>query len=277
MTRTLLVGPWVGEFGFEVALWAPHARFIARDFDHVTVACEPGHEALYEDFAHEFELFPVPEAVVLRDCEYGHTTPNNGDSAPRLELPPLRVADHWLHPYRLREVMSWPWGSMPFMPEGRSVPLKALHRTPKRNHIVAIHARSAFKQSLKSWSPQKWNELARVMFDDVTEILAIGTQVHDLDVRVTDCRGSDLRATRAVLAMADVLVGPSSGPMAFASHCGVPCVWWADHGQPAELLYAQDGEVAACWNPHRIQHWRAADTWDPSVDEVLLAVQASLS
>lgn len=278
MTRTLLVGPWVGEFGFEVALWAPHARRVARDYDHVTVACEPGHEALYGDFADEFELFPVPDDVVVRDCEYGHTTTALGSSAPKLELPPLRVADHWLHPYRLRKTMTWEWGSMPYMPEG-TFEVRGLGEQPKpergRPHLV-FHARNDHKQSIKAWPIEKWDELS-IRLNEAAKVCVGSIMGAHSVARTEDLIGKPISQVAGFMFMADLVVGSASGPMALAMHSGTPCVWWADTSQNAHLLYEQSGPVAACWNPHGVKHYRAADTWDPSVDQVFAAVEEALA
>ena len=55
--RTLVCGPWVGEFGFEVALFMPRVRFLHARGHKIIVACRPDSAHLYEDFAHRIFYF----------------------------------------------------------------------------------------------------------------------------------------------------------------------------------------------------------------------------
>jgi len=47
--------PFVGEFGWEVASWAPFCRYQARGFRHVTVTSFAATAALYADFCTDFQ------------------------------------------------------------------------------------------------------------------------------------------------------------------------------------------------------------------------------
>ena len=53
--RVAFFGPWVGEFGWEVAWWQGVCRKEAKNWDYVIVSSYPGHEGFYEDFANEFQ------------------------------------------------------------------------------------------------------------------------------------------------------------------------------------------------------------------------------
>lgn len=278
MTRTLLVGPWYGEFGFEVALWAPHARARSRAFDRTIVACEPGHRALYDDFATEFIDAPIPPEVFVRDCEFGHTTAALGVKAPKVEPPRLAEADEWLHPHRLREVLVWNHEQYAHVP-GLWQPKDWRPHFLGSWNTVIIHARSSFKQSVKSWPKEKWPQLVeRLHMSGVAHVVvSCGTTEGAFHVeRCANLIDNSVDDLASQLRVARLMIGPSSGPLALAMHCGVPCVWWSDRAQPSEQIFGTEGKPAACWNPKGITHFRAADTWDPSVDEVWSAVEASL-
>jgi len=63
---TLIFGPWVGEFSYEIQWWIPEIRQIASDRPgKVIIVGNPGREALYRDFADEYITIP-PD--VLQYC-----------------------------------------------------------------------------------------------------------------------------------------------------------------------------------------------------------------
>ena len=57
MSSTLLAGPWVGEFGWELFCWQGIVRSISKDFDKTIVIGRPGHGTIYEDFCDDFIEF----------------------------------------------------------------------------------------------------------------------------------------------------------------------------------------------------------------------------
>lgn len=63
---TLVFGPWVGEFSYEIQWWIPEIRQIASERPgKVVIVGFPGREALYRDFADEYITMP-PD--VLQYC-----------------------------------------------------------------------------------------------------------------------------------------------------------------------------------------------------------------
>ena len=49
--KTLLAGPWLSEFGWELMTWIPAIRARSRNYDKTVCICKKGHNYLYEDFA----------------------------------------------------------------------------------------------------------------------------------------------------------------------------------------------------------------------------------
>ena len=68
----VLFGPWIGEFGWEIARWQGAVRRIAEDHDGYTlVVCgDPGHSSLYP-YAHEYWSLPrgLYEQLLTRESE----------------------------------------------------------------------------------------------------------------------------------------------------------------------------------------------------------------
>ena len=54
---TLLAGPWIGEFGWELFCWQAFVRKQSRKFDKTIVISRPGNKFIYEDFADEYVEF----------------------------------------------------------------------------------------------------------------------------------------------------------------------------------------------------------------------------
>jgi hypothetical protein len=64
------MGPWVGEFGYEVASWLPHVRHIRkrRPGAQIVVSGDLGHHVLYEGLADEY--WTLPDLDGDRLCEW---------------------------------------------------------------------------------------------------------------------------------------------------------------------------------------------------------------
>lgn len=58
--------PWYGEFGWEVAVWAPYCRRHAAGYDEIVVTSFAGCQALYADFATRY----VAHDVASRSLDY---------------------------------------------------------------------------------------------------------------------------------------------------------------------------------------------------------------
>ena len=55
--KTLIAGPWVGEFGWELFAWQGYLRALSRKFDKTIIISRTASKALYDDFADEFISF----------------------------------------------------------------------------------------------------------------------------------------------------------------------------------------------------------------------------
>ena len=79
MSKTIIFGPWFGEFSYEVCLWAPRLRKICRheyqDYHKIAVGYA-GREILYADFVDEY--IPFDEETLSKigypDCQHSRDT-----------------------------------------------------------------------------------------------------------------------------------------------------------------------------------------------------------
>ena len=52
--NTLIAGPWIGEFGWELFAWHAYIRRLSRHFSKTIIICRDNSRDLYRDFADEF-------------------------------------------------------------------------------------------------------------------------------------------------------------------------------------------------------------------------------
>ncbi len=266
----MIAAPFLGEFGWEVALWVPWLRhqilfhYKGRD---LTVMCRPGHEYLYEDFATDFLTFEVGAPTQI-DCQQvwvdGHrlgkkdyltmaAVAKRQRLVPKDTLTPIDLRVHWVGdaPPILKQAEWRPYGK----PNGRIG--------------IALHARASKTNPDRNWSADKWRALAETIGTSCN-LASVGHPDHALHVEGTeDLRGVSLKALCDLMACSNAVVGTSSGPMALAMLCCTPVVWWSGNlkDQP---------RFRTAWNPFNVEEVQAATSWDPDVIEVEASCQKYL-
>lgn len=249
---TLFAGPWVGEFGWELFCWQGRLRAIADQYERVIVSSRPGHEALYEDFAHEFVPFTPPNGQP--DCHRMH----GYDGTAFSHLVPDGV--EWMNPWDLKA----DWSSGPpvvrdqyFIQFGTATPYK---------YDALIHARERKTCSERNWSRDNWLELYSALPSSWT-IGWIGTRdeafAHPAKSSL-DLRGLPLRDLIQEIRAARLVLGPSSGPIHLAALCGTPHVVWSGN-------YRDVPRYSKLWNPFNVAH-AMLTTWQPNVGDVFAHV-----
>jgi len=253
----LFIGPWVGEFGIEILHWQGLARTIAGDraWSEVVVGCRRDRAFLYEDFA---------DSIVVVE-------PPGGDTAgPRCDgydgsLPPWGCryqpdrGDVWLTPHVSRDHF-------------RTIVMLAARRSTFRNFSsgveqpscafdVLIHARATSKsgQRFKNWSVANWEALIDALPADI-RVASVGSRSGAHKIRGTeDLRNASLAELAAHCDAAKLLIGPSSGAVHFALHCGLPVLTWMGNHRH---------HYHRPWNPERVP-LVCLPTWQPHPDAVL--------
>jgi len=251
-------GPFLGEFGWETTIWSPWLRHEQHRLKvPFHVVCEDGKDLLYRDFAMVHEVRRMES--VRRDCQNAFRPKGGKLTREDYENYCITAAGHGvkcLTPIDLTTV--WPGG----VPQARQAAFKTHYKkTHGERNWVAIHARRAQHED-RNWPPEAWHLLIDKLTTRGHEVLSIGAhrQTHDLE-GVTDYRGCDLWMLAEYLSSCRYLVGPSSGPMAFAMLCEVPVIWWSKNRKDV-------GRFAGSWNPfHTLEH-RVRESWSPTVEEV---------
>lgn len=253
--------------------WQGVFRRLAERGHRITMIARTGHEALYEDYVHEF----VPAASLGME-EFG---PTDGwrlsGSAPRL---PLKA--------RLRRYLQY--RNLPALTcmrlgvevTGAEQSFIRFHQPSPINtdRYLVIHARATDKAGSagRNWPIDKWSELLS-RIDPSFDVVAIGHPRQSICPEgARDYRGIPLKDTIGVLSQAACVAGPSSGPMHLASLCGTPHVVWTDRAHWPSSGGTNRRRYERDWNPLSTPVAVIDEfDWQPPVDAVLSTVEGLLS
>ena len=134
--KTLLAGPWVGEFGWELFGWQSYLRSLSKQFSHVIISSRTSSRYLYHDFCNEFISFESS----FENTNY-HTNKN-------IVSDPLSIlrCDKRIMSNKLS-------GDQEFIEYG----------TKQKDYLfdVVIHARNLKTKTKRNWDIQKWNKIAQ--------------------------------------------------------------------------------------------------------------------
>jgi hypothetical protein len=255
--RKLFIGPWVGEFGVEILQWQGLARAVAQSepWLEIIVACQPDRRWLYADFANRFCDFVPKHREPIARSSGGTEMPAPFEN----EICPSE-GDVWLNPrMSIDEWQLWR-GFTLSSSVFRNFAQNAPH--PESHFDILIHARATnkAKQSFKNWPYINFEQLIAALPQNL-RIASVGSEESAHHITGTqDMRGLPLEELAGLCGSARLFVGPSSGPIHFAMHCGTPTLAWVRQNQP-EFYFPQFNpfHVPLCLLP----------TWQPSVELVV--------
>ena len=237
-------GPFWGEFGWEIAQWAPYVNARAEEFDRVR--CMPGHAELY--------------AV---DCPIEQSHPRPSGHEPDM-LQPWPVAASCQMP-SVTPVKGVPC----IVGDLKPVPLYPGCAAPRR--YIVLHCRGIGKCHERNMTQAKWDELVRLLNAECVEPVIVGSNEDYLPVgKVTDLRGASLDDTISFMRTARVVVGASSGPMHLAQACEAPIIVWSGNAKKDKPRYKD------VWNHFGSPTRFVASTWQPGVGKILGAIEDAL-
>lgn len=257
--KTLLAGPWLGEFGWELCTWVPAMRYLAEQkrFEHVVVICQKGHDFLYWDFADEF-IFYNKKGKSDRWLLNGKKT-----LAPKRILKKYKDATYYAP--SAEKCLKW----------NRSM-RKYGNPSSIFGYDIVIHARHVKNRDWidkkcggsRNWGRKNWESLVKMFH--CCKICCIGTEDGAYHIDGTDdMRGATLQLTCDILAASKVAIGESSGPMHLASYCGCPHVVITDSRIQRSIGATNKERYRTLWNRYQtkckiIEH----KTWNPTPREV---------
>lgn len=247
--RVLFVGPYAGEFGWELCLWNPYVRALAVQYDRVVVAAPETSRYLYE-FAHQF----LPVHVVPGTSDF-----LSGQCTFDLRQAPDRGV-FWLRPEDLaalgqRELENF---ARPY-PGRQADPSKSWRylgpEQPENEFDVAVAFRPAkwFNGRLhedKAYSYEMCLDVVERLCAEGLRVVNVGgSDNFRVPGVVEDLRGAPLARQCEAIAGSFVTVGPSSAPLHLSQLCKTPVVTW--YNRPG---VESRGRYAGWWNPFAVPH-----------------------
>jgi hypothetical protein len=262
--RTLVVHPWVGEFGWELMSWQGYARKQAKKYDNVIVYGFEGREPLYTDFADVFiahELLGDKDCWKLKKCS--DPVEERELYAAVARIVKKHNADQ-LVPSRLI-----PLEEQLFIKYGKSSNL-----TKDERYDVLLHLRKRGRVPEHNVSEVLGATLVAKL--SPMRVACIGSKLESISVKgADDLRGTPLERELDIIAGAGVVVGPSSGPMHLASLCGTPHVVWTDMRKWLAIGATNVDRYKKIWNPlgTRVE---VIQTASPTVNRILDAITKAM-
>lgn len=266
-----IVAPFLGEFGWEVALWAPWLRWMQREVWKSTdlrVLCRPGHGKLYEGMGKVIDAHLGELDVERIDCQNawakGHGLLRREEYVDIIHRTLLkkRVGPRVVTPHDLQ--VTWRKGEPPTVKRGIHEPLNVMRKHP--NDKVLLHVRACpDKQPERNWDKACAEEVARTLRERGLRVYTVGKQSQSaaLMAATGDLRGLDLEGLAAETEDACAIIGPSSGPMHFANYCTTPAIWWSGNRKDCDRYRRH-------WNPFNLENRQVAMDWHPSAGEILM-------
>jgi hypothetical protein len=256
----LLLGPYLGEFGYELMHFQGAVRAFLTENRHkykqIIVGCRKGNEYLYE-LATDFwnpNIYPLDTQGMC--CRGVSRT-----------FPTLYVDAR--KPCKSLGVKEIP-AAIPIHKK-----FGVMGAVP--GHDILFHARNSFKYSTASrnWIPESWDLLAE-QFKGL-RIGCIGTKQESLHVKGTeDLRGMPLVQLVDVIASSKVVVGPVSGAMHLTALCGTPHIVWTNTAKWAGVGTNRN-RCEKMWNPFETKVMVLdKHGWKPPVEVVFDAIKEFL-
>ena len=238
--RTLLC-VCASEFGWEVAQWQGVCRKKAREFDKTFVLTDPSRGDLYADFAEVIN--------------------------------PLNIIDRDGLP-RTNAILAWQKDRVYQDSEQEFRRFGSDYTEKDQGFDILIHARNSNK-TFKNYPAPLWDKVLEGLSN--YRIASIGKKEASLHLPgTTSLLGIGINCLSRIMAKSGAVVGPSSGPIHLAQHCGTPVVSWADNKIYMGRTTVKD-RLEKAWNPFGVPAVVLEDKhWKPKPDEVIEKIESFL-
>jgi len=252
--KTLVAGPWLGEFGWELMMWQARLRHLALKNNYKNIIClvRTGHEYLYSDFTNEFLFMDM--AGIKNGWKINNKNP--------------------IIPQPVIEQMKKKHGDVCIYSPGEKFDFSAqkfikYHVDSNKKYDLVFHCRQTTNMGTgyRNWPIVKWNELKN-NFSGL-KIACIGNPREAMAINGTDnYLGVSIKRTIEILSNAKIIIGPSSGPMHLASLCGCTHIVFTGKGQ-CFGTQTNRCRYETGWNPLKTKAIVLdQEGWNPSVKYV---------
>jgi ADP-heptose:LPS heptosyltransferase len=251
--KTILIGPWFGELGWELFCWQGYARKIAEEYSRVIVISRSGHNFLYKDFANEFIGIDLP-LNASSDSWMCNNLPSTfiinilSSIKYNVNIPATNIGF-------ILNIEGIAQTSKSFI-EQKFVKFQS--NTLDKNFDIILHPRNKNVGNDRNWNKGNWQNLVDLLSENY-KIAIIGNHEAFSLNNVDDYRNISIEDTVSLMNRCRLVVGQSSGPLHLASLSGTPhLVWSTDYNRKRYTEY---------WNPFKTPVYFYSDMgWNPSVD-----------
>lgn len=201
---TVFFGPWVGEFGFEVAWWQGFCRKQSRKYKHVIVSAGEGSQGLYKDFASDIQIHGLRGNPV---CGYAKNITGEFDfpTVGKVFAPPEKM----FIPNDEQELIIFGQGKEVY----------------DYDILICVneHRRKQYPY---------WTDILDHFKDKKIACFGLKDSKYPDGILsgTTDLRGIPLDQLAGYMRGAKVVIGPSCGIIHYASYCVANMVVWCDSG-----------------------------------------------
>ena len=263
--KTLIAGPFAGEFGYELMQWQGYIRARRPAYREVHVITYPGRDYLYEGCRVHYHEILLQQA----GYSYGLMGPGEARKLAKAKAAELGIDDfdlflpaHLCTQYHKR--LFW------------TQEFRLLEEPPLDGKIrdIAFHFRAVKKAGpdhSKNYTPELADELAARCMEAGVSAVCVGHPDYAYCAKgCDDLRRVDLRESVAAIHCARAVAGENSGAMHLANLCGKPTILWANDQWRIDYSLR--------WNPFRVPIYTAAnDTHQPAPERIRAAILRSLA
>lgn len=234
-TRTLVAGPYIGEFGWELMEWQGYVRRLGSLYERTIAISYETSRYLYgecEFYSHHLSLAQSCFGYGVKPANFGEGLV---EAAISMKLPKQYDL---LTPWDMTRPIKLLIGGQQFV----------RFREPVFHDLkvdILFHLRRLIREDgdEKNYSRE---EASRIVEDCRSHGLTMGfiglPEYSDWISPARDLRSNDLGKTISAICSARLIVGGSSGPMHLAALCAKPIVVWTGHTGGAE-------RYRSYWNP----------------------------
>ncbi len=256
-TKKRVFGPFWGEFGWEIAQWAPYVNAMTNALTNEgdVLLCQPGHYELYGTDIVSNDGYPRPDQAVpdMMGCDME----NHGWLRGTPQVKPVDL--------KIKLVKGVP------VIDSKLLPIPIFPACAEARRFVVLHCRGIYKCPERNMTPERWEALVAIMdAEGLDPPLVIGSKDDYLPRLCLDRRGCTLEETISYMRTAKVVVGASSGPMHLAQACEAPIAVWSGNARKDKPRYKE------VWNHFDSPTTFVSPSWSPGVGKIMKAIEQYL-
>lgn len=250
--KILAAGPWIGEFGYELFRWQGYLRSLSKEYDKVIISSRPNHDIIYKDFCNEF----IPYTSDVSNCSsYRNYKTEYNDS----------IFSSYEYTDLIKPTSRWSIDPI-YIKYGKF--------SEEKKYDIIIHARNIkmekaeletdikYKEK-RNWSFKNWEIIINYIKKKNLKCCTIGRTNSAFSFPdVDNLLDIPLFELADILRSSKLIIGPSSGPIHFASLCGCPQLVWTSK--------VNINKYKTLWNPFNTSVTLIIDEkWNPNPNKII--------